>query len=532
MILNQNKSRTIVRCTRRSRTQILDLVLSNYRLKDFGAIEALGLLEKSGVVVPFIIFSDTLHSSDYNEAFRAGASSIISWEDIDGLNAIINQELGLRPVGLSAADQFFEALRESENWYQTIFDHIHDGIAILKYGKVEYVSDRALEIFGCTRESYEQYIGFDFAVPEERSYLLQLLVEIRQKDIFQDDLEFWIIAQDGTRRCVHNRFSIIHRGDEDSYQLVIMTDITHRKKTEQALRVSEERHRIISDLVSDYAYSFRIEPDGTYKPEWLTDAFTRITGFSTPEEIDSFAGLLSLIHMEDQSLASRYGERIMSGEPTVSEFRIVAKNGEVRWIRDYSLPVWDDRKGRVVRLFGAAQDITQRKAVQEALEQSEIRNKAILEASPDWVFHVSRTGIILDYKPGRERDLFKSLNISPGNKLKEVFPQELVEVIQEHIRKTFENKDVQVFEFKMSFPDGERHFEASMVSASQQGGTDDELAEYWHHLRSELDRQRSLIERLLTVGRLETGSLKLNPVPLNILPKWKKQCHQFTQWQL
>lgn len=93
-----------------------------------------------------------------------------------------------------------------------------------------------------------------------------------------------------------------------------------------------------------------------------------------------------------------------------------------------------------------------------------------------------------------------------------------MEVIQEHIRKTFENKDVQVFEFKMSFPDGERHFEASMVSASQQGGTDDELAEYWHHLRSELDRQRSLIERLLTVGRLETGSLKLNPVPLNILP--------------
>ncbi|MCJ7624405.1 MAG: PAS domain-containing protein, partial [Anaerolineaceae bacterium] len=98
---------------------------------------------------------------------------VISWDEIDGLIAIINQELGLQPDGLNSDEQVFEALRESEEWYQTILEHIHDGITILKHGKVEYVSERALEIFGCTRESYEQYFVFDFTAKRIPGSLLR-----------------------------------------------------------------------------------------------------------------------------------------------------------------------------------------------------------------------------------------------------------------------------------------------------------------------------------------------------------------------
>ena len=48
--------------------------------------------------------------------------------------------------------------------------------------------------------------------------------------------------------------------------------------------------------------------------------------------------------------------------------------------------------------------------------------------------------------------------------------------------------------------------------------SDEEYKTYWSHLKGELSRQRSLVERLLTVGRLETGSLKLKPEPLDIKP--------------
>ena len=55
------------------------------------------------------------------------------------------------------------------------------------------------------------------------------------------------------------------------------------------------------------------------------------------------------------------------------------------------------------------------------------------------------------------------------------------------------------------------------VNLIEQGGSEDEMSEYWGILRSELERQRILVERLLTVGRLETGNIQLNPAYVNLI---------------
>ena len=55
-------------------------------------------------------------------------------------------------------------------------------------------------------------------------------------------------------------------------------EITERKRTEIALQASEERYRIITELISDYAYAYRIEPDGSFNLEWITgDSARRMT---------------------------------------------------------------------------------------------------------------------------------------------------------------------------------------------------------------------------------------------------------------
>jgi signal transduction histidine kinase len=59
--------------------------------------------------------------------------------------------------------------------------------------------------------------------------------------------------------------------------------------------------------------------------------------------------------------------------PGVSEYRVITKSGQVRWVRDYSQPVWDTVEGRVVRVYGAVQDITERKQIEE-LKDSLIRD--------------------------------------------------------------------------------------------------------------------------------------------------------------
>lgn len=57
-----------------------------------------------------------------------------------------------------------------------------------------------------------------------------------------------------------------------------------------------------------------------------------------------------------------------------------------------------------------------------------------------------------------------------------------------------------------------------MADLIQQGGTAEEMDEYWRILRNELDRQKKLIDSLLMAGRLESGMVKLDAVPLDIIP--------------
>src|SRR5690242_18574962 len=93
----------------------------------------------------------------------------------------------------------------------------------------------------------------------------------------------------------------------------------HEKALER-LRLSEERYRIISELSSDYAYSYGIAPDGSVRLEWITQAFTRITGYEA-NELESGV-LLPLVHPDDRALIDRGRGELLAGRPYSAEIRI------------------------------------------------------------------------------------------------------------------------------------------------------------------------------------------------------------------
>jgi PAS domain S-box-containing protein len=142
----------------------------------------------------------------------------------------------------------------------------------------------------------------------------------------------------------------------------------HRDATLEALRESEERYRTVSELTSDYADALRVEPDGSLTREWVTGAFTRITGF-TPDELPPQDGWKRIVHPDDYPIFHRRLETLLSGQPDVSEYRIITKSGEVRWLRAHGRPIWDESKSRIVRYVGAARDITERVWAEEQLER-------------------------------------------------------------------------------------------------------------------------------------------------------------------
>ena len=68
----------------------------------------------------------------------------------------------------------------------------------------------------------------------------------------------------------------------------------------------------------------------------------------------------------DLALLETFGDDSDKGQTNVCELRIVAKNGKLKRIRDYSQPVWNAHLERVARILGPAQEIARRKEVEES----------------------------------------------------------------------------------------------------------------------------------------------------------------------
>jgi len=150
--------------------------------------------------------------------------------------------------------------------------------------------------------------------------------------------------------------------------------VIERQWAEERLQQSELRYRAVSELTSDYGYAFRIEPNGAVVTEWFAGPVERITGY-TSQELESMGGGFHIVHPEDAPSALQRVQRLVLGEPDVSEFRIVTKSGETRWLRESGRPVLGV-DGRVVRIFCAAQDVTERK-------RAEGNTRSLLELAKD-----------------------------------------------------------------------------------------------------------------------------------------------------
>lgn len=152
----------------------------------------------------------------------------------------------------------------------------------------------------------------------------------------------------------------------DPHLITVFTSdlMRFQERLHRALREREAQYRAISNLTADYVYELDVDADRTVRARWVTDAFLRITGY-TSAELEQMGGWSALIAPEDYPVVAARTARIFAGEQDTSEFRIKTKTNEVRWIRDYAHPTWDAVEQRVVRILGAAQDITVYKVAEE-----------------------------------------------------------------------------------------------------------------------------------------------------------------------
>jgi len=228
-------------------------------------------------------------------------------------------------------------------------------------------------------------------------------------------------------------------------------------KAEDALRESEERYHLISTVASDYMFSSHLDSSGKLALNWAVGAFENITGY-TFEEYIARGGWRAALHPGDLVIDDRDLEKLLNNQPITTEIRTVHKSGQTVWVRIYAHPIWDDKGNRLVGIYGAVQDISERKRAEEILEGSEKRLSLIFDTVSDVIFLIS-------VEPG---DCYRFVSINPtflavtglkreqvvGKRIEEVLPEAshamVVGRYQQAIR---ENKTVR-WEEESAYPTG------------------------------------------------------------------------------
>ena len=156
-----------------------------------------------------------------------------------------------------------------------------------------------------------------------------------------------------------------------------------RQQAEKKLRESEELFRQLAENIRDV---FWLRDVAESRVIYVSPEVQSFMGRS-PLELDlheRLNGFMQCIHPDDRPQVEAMLRKV---EPFDAEYRMVHPDGSVRWLHDRGFPIRDDR-GRVYRMAGVAEDITERRQATEALRESEERYRTLLSLSSEAISRV------------------------------------------------------------------------------------------------------------------------------------------------
>jgi PAS domain S-box-containing protein len=141
----------------------------------------------------------------------------------------------------SMAPTLAQALRESEDRFRLMAESIPDGLTLFEDGEVVFVNNRLCEILGYTDAELARMGELELAAPEEKDRLLRTIRWVQGTGLPLEELRFWAVCKDGSRRYIRNRYYEDAQDEGDGRRLVVTSDITERELASRAQQESLER---------------------------------------------------------------------------------------------------------------------------------------------------------------------------------------------------------------------------------------------------------------------------------------------------
>lgn len=281
------------------------------------------------------------------------------------------------------ARQALKQTEEENTKLASIIEASHEFIGLADPdSSIVYLNPAALQMLGWSDIEGKQIL--DCIYPEDRPLALQLLPTLIKEDSFSHEIRFWNEKANEHTWVLWNAFTI---KNPSSHKLIglatVSTNITSRKKTEQALKDSNDRFRAAIEAVQGILWT----NDAEGKMVGEQKGWANLTGQSY-EDYQGY-GWSRALHPEDaEATVAAWYEALRHRKTYVFEHRVKTKDGDWRLFSVLAIPLKNE-DGTIREWVGVHTDITERRTVEQQIRESEERFRKLADDSPIFVFIIT-----------------------------------------------------------------------------------------------------------------------------------------------
>jgi len=149
----------------------------------------------------------------------------------------------------------------------------------------------------------------------------------------------------------------------------LKSDICERENTERELKIVHNELKLLFENIDEILFSFDVVNN---KITQISSASEKIYGYKPEEFYENHDLWKQVVHPQDKYISEKQFKRLIGGNKITTQYRIIHKNGNIRWIENRIIPTIDDA-GVLIRVDGITSDITEKIEREQKLRENELK---------------------------------------------------------------------------------------------------------------------------------------------------------------